>query len=757
MKKKLTLALLASAAIFSASAESKIDPAGQLIMRQYENVRLNRTESEPVLSTRFDMETFSRADSRVTVYVRLSEGYSAADIEARGFDIVSDFDDIVLASGTFDDIKSLEECEFVTSISFGKKNVAMLDAARVSIGVDKIHAGTDGLNKAYTGKGVIAGIFDTGLDPNHANFLNEDGSPRIKSLWHMNGSSGSSVVYDTPEKIQNFTTDSKEELHGTHTLGCMAGSFKGEGNGTVAYYDEVNKKAKNSTKMANPYYGIAIGADIAAACGELYDGNITKSVENIVNYAKKQGKPLVVNLSLGNSIGPHDGTEEVAATLDKLANDAIICVSSGNEGARNISIDKTFTSSDNSVSTFMVTSNNTNFDGMFDIWSDTSDGFDITVFVYDTSANKVVYEYKMDKTVKRSASIATSDVSSSLYEHSEEFDKAFTNKSFITMMPYEWKAGNNRYNNYISFNITYNSTSNISKNLVLGFKIEGTAGQRLMATCFSYTNSALELSSLGRAGFADGTPDVTANSIACGQNVISVGSYNSRTEWPVTVSKLSARMDNSGLNVDDVSYFTSYAKLIDGRTVPFICGPGCEIISSVSKYSASGTFSANQNFNGRENHWQAQRGTSMSSPVVAGAICLWLEANPYLTAQDVRDIIKNHASKPGNPAQNPVQWGYGKFDALAGLKYVIDNLGGVNDVTIESEDKFILTPESDNNWEVYVPKAESVSVSLYNVAGQLVKTVAVEGSELDLSTDDLAKGVYVLNINGSMSARIAVR
>ncbi len=756
MKKKFTLALLAGAAILSASAQSKLDPAGRFIMMQYESLQLDPNATIPTNSTRFSVETLSRANSRVSIMIELSEGASAADLQARGFDINVDLGNIVVAEGTFEDIKALEDCDFVVRMSFGNENRAMLDVARESIGVDVIHAGGDGLSKAYTGKGVYAGLFDTGLDANHANFLNEDDrTTRIEALWHFTGGNGKSTVYDTPEKIAGFTTDDRAGLHATHTLGCMAGSFNGEGS-SVAIVNKETGKAKIS-KEANPYYGIATGSDILVGCGTLHDDNILAAVSNIVDYAKLKGKPVAINLSIGHMIGPHDGTEMVTAGLDKLAKDAIICISSGNDGARGITIDKTFTSSDNSVKTFITTSSNSNFNGMLDIWSDTSEGFTITPFIYNTTTDAFVWEYKIESTNKKDIYIATNDLTASDYRHFPEFDQAFTSQSYLAILPNFEKAGNGRFNCYFSFDIKYNTKTNKSKNLVFGIKIEGKDGQRLMANCNSndYAHN-IQLSSLDKDGFTSGSSDFSASSMACGKNTISVGSYNSRPQWPVILNKMAADFDGYDVNKDDVSEFSSYAKLYDGRTVPFVCGPGCAVVSSVSSYSAAGYMSAEQKFNGRTNHWQAQQGTSMSSPIVAGSICLWLEADPTLTVEQVKDIIKNHASKPGNPAANPIQWGHGKFDALAGLKYVINN-AGVQGIKIEDVDRFVLTPRGENNWEIFVPNAPEVSAAIYTTAGQLVKTVATEGSELTFSTDDLNKGIYIVNINGHMSSRIAVR
>ncbi len=45
----------------------------------------------------------------------------------------------------------------------------------------------------------------------------------------------------------------------------------------------------------------------------------------------------------------------------------------------------------------------------------------------------------------------------------------------------------------------------------------------------------------------------------------------------------------------------------------------------------------------RVNYWKQEVGTSMSTPFVAGSIALWLEANPDLNVNDVKEIIRKTA------------------------------------------------------------------------------------------------------------------
>ena len=72
----------------------------------------------------------------------------------------------------------------------------------------------------------------------------------------------------------------------------------------------------------------------------------------------------------------------------------------------------------------------------------------------------------------------------------------------------------------------------------------------------------------------------------------------------------------------------------------------------------------------------------MSAPVVTGAVALWLQANPTLSAADVRDILYHSSYKDYqvNSGQ-PSRWGSGKLDVMAGMHYILhieEKTGDVN-------------------------------------------------------------------------------
>ena len=77
-------------------------------------------------------------------------------------------------------------------------------------------------------------------------------------------------------------------------------------------------------------------------------------------------------------------------------------------------------------------------------------------------------------------------------------------------------------------------------------------------------------------------------------------------------------------------------------------------------------------------YWIHSVGTSQSSPVVAGIIALWMEACPSLSIRDIRSILQKTSRFDDNCLMapgGPIQSGFGKIDAVAGMKEVLAMMG----------------------------------------------------------------------------------
>ena len=191
-------------------------------------------------------------------------------------------------------------------------------------------------NLRLTGRGVLIGIVDSGVDYRHPAFLTADGKSRILRLWDQ------SIPGNPPEGYAIGTEYTNEEInealslsvqegrrlvpsedvsgHGTAVLGVAAGSdfSRGAVNRGVAYESDLLV-----VKMGIPRQ------DSFPRTTELMQG-----VDYLVRQAIRLGRPIALNLSFGNNYGSHRGDSLLETYLDNVSGMGknVICVGMGNNG-----------------------------------------------------------------------------------------------------------------------------------------------------------------------------------------------------------------------------------------------------------------------------------------------------------------------------------------------------------------------------------------------------------------------------------------
>lgn len=761
--KKLYVSAGLAAISLSVLASSKLDGPSQIVADTYMTLRQNPASKAVVAHELESMFVLTaRGSINAAAFVTLAPGKTAADVERFGVYVIDESNNILLVEGDMDALLELAESDAITLLSFSEKNDPMLDAARTSIGADAIHKGTD-LDMPRKGSGVICGIYDSGIDINHINFMNADlSASRVKALYHFNGTSGGYIEYSTPERISIFTTDKRSGSHGTHTLGCMAGSFNGRQNtakgitGKYSFLSTPDAKVSSTTANRNcPYYGMAPEADIVAGAGELYDANITGAVGRIAKYAHDAGQPAVINLSIGSVLGPRDGSDSRGQFLSGKTSDAIILVSAGNDGDNANSLTKTFATGDTQLKSFIGTGSGVS--GTIDIWAVDSRKFTFSPVIVDRTTGEIAYRYDCSTVTPSTITISTNNFTASGYIKDAAMDQAFTN-SYFQFTTSENTKTNNRYSCRLSYQFNYNATTNANGNLVPGFIIEGVAGQRVDVANNSKTAT---LSARGLSGWSDGDGSMSINNMACAKGIIAVGAYTTRKRWATMGSSVYSYTHESYIE-DHICRFSSHGVTADGRSLPHVAAPGAAIISSYSRYYAESAglqpkdYSALYTWNNRDHYWAADQGTSMSCPITAGIVALWLQADPTLTPDDIIETFRKTSTRPAESlGDNDIAWGSGKVEAIEGLKYVL-NRNSVADITADANMPVVTF--RDNTYNIFVPGAEKVATTIYDLSGQAVKKDAATGNTIDVATSELNAGIYILTIDGSdFARRIAVK
>lgn len=526
------------------------------------------------------------------------------------------------------------------------------------------------------------------------------------------------------------------------------------------------------------YYGVAPGANIAVSCGDLADGFIAYGMDYMLGFAQYLDRPIVYNLSLGSSNGPHDPRSQMSQFMDEIGKESIICLSAGNEGDLKLAIKKTYSDEETSFKTmihpylYIYDENDPDSStvryGAVSIYSNDSTPFKLQAVIYNKKRD---YRVAMRMPVVGD-NIGTYYCSSSDYQMDSNdiigdatFMKAFSGYVGVGGKIDEQTG---RYYGMVDYYTINNIASNLNDDYVLGFEVEGVPGQTIECYCDGQTTW---LEDYDQEGFTDGSEDGTISDLAVGHNILVVGSYNTRNEWRCLDGGVNA-YPGDGFIPGGISGFSSFGTLSDGRELPHVCAPGAAIISSISWPFAELTAqeygegyldymcSAKLIEDGRTNYWKQEVGTSMSTPFVAGSIALWLEANPNLTIDDVKDIVARTAVRDEqvNSTKQQVRWGAGKFDALAGLKEAIRLYSGVNQIEGDGlNDRLILTREGRHVYKVFVGGASELDIKVFAADGRMVYNERVSGDEGTANLSALGEGIYVINVNGRHAEKLVVK
>lgn len=789
MKRFNALAILVLGCMASLSAQSKFDvSAGEYLGHVRANTRAAMMRSRGVQQSTLAPEI--TAEQRVAVLVTMKEAGMGYILAENGYEIENELGRIVIARLTAPEMEAVAELDEVVQVSLGFEAEPMMRVARKTTKVDDVHKAnaSSGLSHGYTGEGVIVGMMDTGLDPNHLNFRDAAGNLRIKNYWEIKGADGSVVLYDTPEKIGAFETDLRQETHATHVLGIMAGSHNarpGSGNGMVATLNGLGKPSVSASNI-NPYYGVAKDAEMSVCSGTLENNNITIAAGRFRDYVKSTGKPGVLNFSLGNQRGPHDGTDASSLALADVGKDVLICMSAGNEGNANISLSKTLTASDKTVRTFVSTGLAGN--GYLDIWSSGPQTLKVTFAAINLTNGNIVGTFEIP-TPSSFSYIGGSSVRYSNVVKNAQFGNTFGQSSFIGYSA-NLNTANNRYDVYLTFEL-----SGSNANTAAAIIVEGTDGNKIDMY------GSMVLRSNGMAGYLDGTPTNSINGLACGDNILVVGAYVNSNPYMTLGGESS--WSSTTYPQGGIAAFSSYGHTFQGRQLPDVVGPGMGMISSYNSYyvrdeinnyvtkglanpvntkteaqlrtEAESGYSVWINSPDKKdpddmktplkNYWGEMSGTSMSSPFVAGVLALWSQAaaekGVRLSMDDVKKVIAATADKDEFTAQQPERWGMGKINALAGLKYILANeLGGVDGIASDDpESSLIIEPVGGGVYSVFLAGVEGFTATLHNLQGQAVATASATGNELTLDGSALGRGVYVLTVqapNTRISRKIAL-
>jgi len=573
-----------------------------------------------------------------------------------------------------DKLMALDQLSAFRSLSKQKGSMLMNkkshEVEHVDVLQDQAKATQEGLPQTYTGEGVIVGVFDLGMDFNHANFRDpETHQTRIKEvitfpdckskgedLYDLDGNPVSAQdvmrIYTQASDIDALTTDYKDGSHGTHTASTAAGSYNGD------YLDQ-NGKVINTGQR-----GTAYKADLILAGGSisnLPDQVLRLSLTEMDKYATSVNKPLVINQSLGNRADWMDGKTDLALFYSELTNNGnkpgrVICVAAGNDGNKDFCIYKQLDSNnDYTLKTFLPKSWTDFYMNEVKIYNSNSSELDISVAIIDTTTNQT-------QEVLTSETLAAKGLLTSGIAENHD-NRYFANLKYAFLK------------------------SETEEKHVPALIVKSKDRQPCKVRMFNVGKiDLLKFEDYGRQGYTASDNKSSVNSRACTDGVLSVGAWTAAKNFNCYDGTSQESDWAYYCTMNDIAAFSSYIESDDnGIARPDFAAPGVAILSGVNAYqtalfanpvSACLAGVAKEEYgrkDGKQSLLACMDGTSMSTPNATGIVALWLQANPELTVNQIREVIKATADKDKFTAASPARFGAGKINALAGLKYILKN------------------------------------------------------------------------------------
>ena len=666
----------------------------------------------------------------LTAFVRLDMARAEEVWSAYGCKPYAVAGDIAIAAIPLNSLGPLSEHPAVHRIEASPTGRVNMDTTAIVVGADRLYRNS--ANTHYlplTGQGVVIGVMDIGFDLTHPNFLDSTATHcRIGAFWDQldKDTIGSLLpvgreytASDIPTTIQH-SADGLIQTHGTHTLGIAAGS---------GYH--------------SPYKGIAPDADICLVSNAVSDdialidsADIDKytsatdalGFKYIFDYADSKGKPCVASFSEGYA--PYLDKEDslYAAFLDSITGKGhIIVASAGNECVTSTYMAKN--EGQDAAGTFLNTGRNSAF------YRVKNQGKDMQLAIYGYSSGTVPADTLLIKSQRfETDSILT--------------DTLFIGSDTCTVTT-------DRYPSALTTDTVYNISFTANKALSalppIAIVLEGRDNHtELYGSSGNGLGSRPDIDKRWNA--AEATHNIHAP--ACFPAVICVGATAHRLGF--TNYKGEYRDFSEGRTVGHRSPYSSVGPAMNGLPKPDVMAPGDNVIASYSSFylenkpDASDINSDVEHFeyHGHTYAWNANTGTSMATPVVAGIIALWLQAKPDLSRKEIVDAFRHSCRQPDNTLSYPNNvYGYGEIDAFGGLLYLL-GIDGIADVSHQQPQRIIYRQQGK---QLYVGQDEKGTISIYDLKGHLHRRIDIKPETyIDLST--LPDGIYVVQTTTDNSA-----
>ena len=202
-----------------------------------------------------------------------------------------------------------------------------------------------------TGRGIILGIADTGIDYTHPVFCFPDGRTRILAIWDQTAEATVSsengtqkvrvpfgVVYDQARINEALASEEPLEIvpvtdpesHGTFMAGLAAGNeVEAEGfTGMAPNADLVVVKLRKAESCIKKFWFVS------EETPAYEEGDLIAAVDFLIEFAQQKNQEMVLYLGVSSGQGDHTGNGKLDEYLNLISqeNGRAVVVAAGNEG-----------------------------------------------------------------------------------------------------------------------------------------------------------------------------------------------------------------------------------------------------------------------------------------------------------------------------------------------------------------------------------------------------------------------------------------
>lgn len=584
--------------------------------------------------------------------------------------------------------KNVEYVEYIEPIGqYELLNDTLRKANGILHNLSEVYA----YDKELNGEGTIVGIIDTGIDISHSDFKDENSKTRIKYLWDQCFLIGN----NSPSRFDYGSEWNGDDIDEGN---CQHVDEKYNGHGTY-----VAGIAAGGGRINSNYKGIASKADLIVVALDLngHGPKLADAVKYIIDKANMLGKPCVINLSIGTEKGSHDATDLQSKLIEKMIANApgrAFVTAAGNSGEIKSHLGFKISHSDTTCLSYNPKSKNTSFSFFSDIKY--LENFKYSLSFWD-GEKKCVW-------------------SSAFYNLTELlngvcFDSVFHRKTKIAK--FVVSAAVNPYGVFELLTKTsiYVPTTTMRLSFIGNNAELCTWNQGF----YGVNSEVLKYDSL-----------ITIESgIQCSDEVITVGNYLLK-DIPSVGSR------------DDVATTSSLGPTRDLRMKPDLIATGTGIVSCYP-FGLNGLKLPGVS---ADRHYIEGGGTSASSPVVAGLIALIYQIDPYLTGEQIKNIIRDNSI---NSFDNNFKTGFGKLQG----NWVLNSV----QKEIERNQRLFINREL----EVYKigtdivinSKSETpINLYIYDIYGNEIEKIKFS-AKVKLKALNFKPGLYLFNIGSSFLIR----